>query len=209
MRGNAHLATVAFHRFENRPARLADTPFEGGELQRRAVLMQPVRLLQSAGKKESVLVVRLILRSAVELDAEPPRLDALAVRPGELQGDVGDRSLVAHVLRRAVDVLLRVAETVALQRPGRGGAGGGLVVFRFLVPDQHELDEVHQDGFPRSGHARDEEVAMDVEDVVVSEPVDRVEAREIDPAAHSLSSPASSGVPSANRSATRVHSSRS
>src|SRR5690606_7028635 len=127
---------------------------------------------------------RLVLRGALKLNTQPPRLLSLAIGPGELQRNVGNAPFLPHVLRFAVHILLRIAQTIALEVTGGGGPGGGLVVLRFLIAHEDELDEVHQDRFARAGDPGNKQVAMDIKRVVIAKPVDGVNAGEGNLTAH-------------------------
>ncbi len=157
---------------------------------------------------------------AGELDSEAPGLEAFAVGPGEFQGDIADGGL-PHVLGDTVLLLFGVAEAIALEGTVGSIAGGGLVeADEALISDQHELDEVHEDGLAGAGDPGEEEIAFDGDGIAVAIPVDGMDPGEADGAGHaSLSTSTSSvweeglgsesGTEARYRSALRVHSSMS
>ena len=136
----------------------------------------------------------VLFRRRGELDAQSPRLHALPIWPRKLHRDVGD-CVVAHVLGHAEFLLLRVAEAVSFQRAVAAVAGGGLIeLHQPQIAHQHILNEVHEDGLPAARHARKQKVSLDRNAVAVAVPIQRVNARESDGAAHGASS--SSGASS-------------
>ena len=101
-------------------------------------------------------VEAVVFRGVAELEAQPPCLLPLAVRPGEFPADVGGDAFVVEILRLAVFLAFRVEQAVALDGAVAAGAGGAAVemMARTLRADEDEHEKIHQDGFPRAGDSR-------------------------------------------------------
>ena len=86
----------------------------------------------------------------------------------------------------AVDLAFRIEQAVAFDGAIALRASGAAVevMTRALGADEDEHDEIHEDGFARAGDAREDEVALHGEGVLVAIPVDGVDAGEADGAGH-------------------------